>query len=68
MIVELQLHGRVILRVDVWYLVLSFILRGNPPVKTGLDWQKADLFLCTPTAEGEHRIMIPQPAEFRDDS
>lgn len=68
MIVELTLNGRIILRMNIWYLVLSAILRGSADVRTGENWKESELFLCKPVFMRdvfvEERHFIPQPAEF----
>jgi hypothetical protein len=75
MIVELCIDGHVILRVHIWYLVLSAILRNETGLLDSENWRDAELFLCEPgqsDREGtllyEHRIMVPQPPEFREDT
>jgi hypothetical protein len=75
MIFELRANGRVILRVNAWYLVLSAILRGDVSSKRILSLGDLDL-----TAEWEietgfygqpptrHSLPIRQPPEFIGDS
>jgi hypothetical protein len=67
MIVELRMHERVLLRVNIWYLVLSVILKGHIRIPMDASWKEADLILCEPGPSGELRVLVPQPPEFKDD-
>jgi hypothetical protein len=73
MIVELRLNGRLLIQVDIWYLVLSSILRGRTaPIKTGENWNDAILTVRHTRANegtaGTEAIIVPQPPEFKEDS
>jgi hypothetical protein len=75
MIFELKANGKTILRVNVWYLVLSAILRGDVSKERVLSMGDLVLTAEYPVRMGPQgdcygvgRADIPQPIEFMGDS
>ena len=74
MIVELKANGKQVLRVNLWYLVLSAILRGDASEESVLTMGELVLTVETPVEMGPNREVfgvirtdIPQPPEFKGD-
>jgi hypothetical protein len=68
MTVKLTFEGRVLLAMDLWYLILSAILRADPPFNMNKALTESVL-TCEITLNGEpHYFEVPKPPEFEDDN
>jgi hypothetical protein len=67
MTLTLSFQGRVLLRIDAWYLVLSSILRAEPPFSLNQTLQESMLTARITIKGDEYVFDIPQPPEFIGD-
>ena len=67
MTLELKHQNRTLLKVDAWYLILSSMLRSDPPFSIGAALQESVLTAQIEIAGQEIIFSIPQPPEFEDD-
>jgi len=64
----LSRENRVIMQIDAWYLILSAILRAEPPFKLNTTLTNAMLTARIEMGGQEFVFSIPQPVEFIEDS
>jgi hypothetical protein len=65
--VELKHGDMVLLKVNLWYLILSAILRSDPPFTLGKSLEESVLTLSIEEPNWKYQLTIPQPPEFRDE-
>lgn len=68
MVLTLAYEGRVLMQMDVWYLVLSAILRQAPPFSLSQALRESMLTARIEFDGEEHVFGVPQPPEFTEDS
>jgi len=67
MTLTLAFEDRVLLRIDAWYLVLSAILRAEPPFNLNQALRESILTAAIEIGGKELVFGIPQPPEFMED-
>ena len=63
----LSFEDRVLLQVDAWYLILSAILRSEPPFALGKALEESMLTARIEIGGEQYVFGIPQPPEFKGD-
>lgn len=64
---KLSSNERIIMHIDAWYLILSAILRADPPFKLNRTLSDAMLTAMIQLDGREIELIIPQPPEFIED-
>lgn len=68
MMFTLSFEDRVLLQVDAWYLILSAILRAEPPFALSKALEESMLTAKIEIGGEEYVFEVPQPPEFKDDN
>lgn len=68
MMLILTFEDRVLLKIDAWYLLLSTILRADPPYNLNQTLKESMLTAEVEIGGIDWRFGIPQPPEFTEDS
>lgn len=68
MSVTLSSQGRVLLHINVWYLVLSALLRMEPPFSLCKALEEGMLIATIQKGKNFYSILIAQPVELKGNS